>query len=134
MRVPRMRFTVRRIMVAAAVVAVLLAVAPFRQRSATYHRKALEHSRLVGVSRENAQVQLAAWPEHPEVRALMEASAAEFERLAVWHADLAEKYRRAASRPWEMMPLDPRPPIHSVPLDERFPREAEALRRIEGGR
>jgi hypothetical protein len=120
-------------MVAVAVVAVLLCVGPFRQRSATYRRKALEHARLVGVSKENAKVQLAAGREHPEVRALMEASAAEFERLAVWHADLAEKFGHAASRPWETVPLDPRPPLHSVPLAERFPREAEALRRIERG-
>lgn len=113
---------------------VLLAVAPLRQRSATYHRKALEHARLVRVSRENAKVQRTAWPEHPEVRALLDASAAEFERLAAWHADLAEKFSHAESRPWETVPLEPRPPLHAVPLAERFPREAEALRRIEGRR
>jgi hypothetical protein len=131
---PRVRFTVRQMMVAVAVVAVLLGVGPFRQRSATYHRKALEHTRLVGVSKENAKVQLAAWREHPEVRALLEASAAEYELLAAWHADLAEKFSHAASRPWETVPLDPRPPLHSVPLAKRFPREAEALRRIERSR
>ena len=134
MRVPRMRITIRGMMVAVAVAAILLAVGPFRKRSATYHRKALEHARLVGVSRENAKVQRAAWSEHPEVRPLLEASAAEWERLAAWHADLAEKFSHAASRPWETVPLDPREPLSSVPLDKRFPREAEALRRIEGGR
>jgi hypothetical protein len=86
------------------------------------------------LSKENAKVQLAAGREHPQVRALMEASAAEWARLAAWHADLAEKYSRAAPRPWETVPLDPRPPLHSVPLAERFPRDAEALRRIERGR
>jgi hypothetical protein len=133
MRVPRVRFTVRRMMVAVAVVAAVLAVSPFPQRYANYHREALEHARLVGVSRENAKVQLAAWPEHPEVRALLDASAAEWERLAAWHADLAQKYSHAASRPWESVPLDPRLPL-SAPLSVRFPREAEALRRLEGRR
>ena len=59
MRVPRLRFTVppddgrcggRG--------GCVLAVSPFPQRYANYHRKALEHARLVGVSRENAKVQL----------------------------------------------------------------------------
>ena len=134
MRVPRLRFTVRRMMVAVAVVAAVLAVSPFPQRYANYHRKALEHARLVGVSRENAKVHLAAWPEHPEVRALLEASAAEWERLAAWHADLAQKYSNAASRPWESVPLDPREPLSVPPLSVRFPREAEVLRRLAVGR
>ncbi len=67
------------------------------------------------------------------VRVLMEACAAEWQRLAAWHADLAEKYRHAAQRPWETLPLGPRPPLHSVPLAERFPREAEELQRLERG-
>ena len=134
MRVPRVRFTVRRMMVAVAVVAAVLAVSPFPQRYANYHRKALEHARLAGVSRENTKVQLAAWPEHPEVRALLDASAAEWERLAAWHADLAQKYSHAASCPWESVPLDPRLPLSVPPLSVRFPREAEALRRLEGRR
>jgi hypothetical protein len=121
-------------MIAVAVVATLLGVGPLRRRSANYHRKALEHAHLVGVSEENAKVQRAAGREHPEIRPLMEASAAELERMAVWHADLAEKYSRAASRPWETVPMDPHPPLHSAPLAARFPREAEALRRIERGR
>jgi hypothetical protein len=133
MRLPSVQFTVRRMMVAVAVVAVLLGVGPFRQRSAKYQRKAVEHAGQVGVSNENAKVQLAAGRKHPEIRVLMEASAAEWERLAAWHADLAKKYSHAASRPWETLPLDPRPPLHSVPLAERFPRESEALRRIERG-
>jgi hypothetical protein len=39
MRLPRVQFTVRRMMVAVAVVAVLFGVGPLRQRSANYHRK-----------------------------------------------------------------------------------------------
>jgi hypothetical protein len=134
MRLPRMQFTVMRMMVAVAVVAVLLGVGPLRQRSANYHRKAMEHALGVGVSKENAKVQRAGVREHPEVRESLEASAAEWERVAVWHADLAEKYSRAASRPWETVPMDPRPPVHPLPMTKRFPHEAEALRRIERGR
>jgi hypothetical protein len=133
MRLPRVQFTVRRMMIAVAVVAILLGVGPLRRRSASYHRKALEHARLVGVSKENAKVQRTAGRDHPEIRPLMEASAAELEGMAEWHSDLAEKYSRAASRPWETMPLDPAPPLHSAPLAARFPRETEALRRIEQG-
>jgi hypothetical protein len=118
-------------MIAVAVLALLLVVVPLRQRSANYRRKAVEHARRVGECNENAKVQLAAWRDHPEVRAILEASAAEWERLAIWHGDLAEKYRRAASRPWETVPLDVRPPIHNVSLADRFPSETEALRRLE---
>ncbi len=53
-----MRFTMPQMLIAVGVVAVMLGILPFRQRSANYHRMASENARPVGVCKENAKVRL----------------------------------------------------------------------------
>jgi hypothetical protein len=109
MRRPRM--TTRRWMIATAFAAILIGVSPLRQRSVRYRQEAMRHALLAIESTENAEISRAAGLEHPEITRLMERHAAQWERIAVWHADLAEKYNRAASRPWETLPPDPPEPM-----------------------
>ena len=98
MRVPRVRFTVRRMMVAVAVVALVLGgvlrALDLARRSAEYRRKATEaekhEKRLVSYSKR--------YPERAKrLRALS----------GDW-ASVKEKYHRAARYPW--LPVAPDPP------------------------
>ena len=83
MRLPRPRFTVRRLMVAVAIVATVMAPgAILWRRSADLARRGREHDR----------------------RAAECAST----YLSGYHERLAEKYATAARRPW--LPVEPDPP------------------------
>jgi hypothetical protein len=89
MRFPRVRFTVRRVLVAVACIAVLLAVTrPLLRRRDYCLRMAANHA--------EAEAHLAA------MRSLRSAINA-----APRHAELRSKYQRVAARPWESLPDDP---------------------------
>jgi hypothetical protein len=101
MRLPRTRFTIRRMMVVVAVFALLLgAVAIVRrqahlQRLADYHAKMawqLQSSHGTVIRPNGAFVHVPLTPQ----------------RLADYHEDLARKYERAARYPW--LPVEPDPP------------------------
>jgi hypothetical protein len=103
MRLPRVRFTVRRMMVAVAVAALLLIGVVLWRRSEEYRRRAESHDSLL-------------WSELPV--AVDEAaspgrlggglSVVGLLRRAKYHHDMSQKYWRAAARPW--LPVAPDPP------------------------
>jgi hypothetical protein len=105
MRMPRFRFTIRRMMVAVAIVGALFGVLGLWQRSAAYAAIAERHA-----DEELAIVALALdaltardgprLPTGLTLRMLMS--------RAVLHHKLARKYRRAARYPW--LPVAPDPP------------------------
>jgi hypothetical protein len=97
------RVTVRRMMVAVAVLAVAMGGIALRRRSEFYQASARHHSRM----------------ERSSVIAIVEgsgpASRDELARLnrarTAYHADLRQKYERAAGHPWVSMPPDPPEPV-----------------------
>jgi hypothetical protein len=107
MGVPRVRITLRRAMIAIAVLAILLGINPLMQRSARYHLAAMVHAHAAEQSKKTAEALRAKGLEHPETSPFAELDARQWEQVSVWHAGLAEKFGRAASRPWETLPKDP---------------------------
>jgi hypothetical protein len=83
---PRVRFTVRRMTLVVAVLAVVVWGARMWQVSAAHQRRAMFHSLLAW---RYARQPMRPW-------------------LASRHAALASKYRRAARYPW--LPVEPNPP------------------------
>jgi Tfp pilus assembly protein PilE len=76
MRLTRLRFTVRRMMIAVAVVAILIVVSPLRQRWVSYRRTAMEHAFLAKESHEKAElIRAAGRREHPEIRRVIPGTA-----------------------------------------------------------
>lgn len=107
MRLPRMRFTVRAMMVAVAVVASLAAAAITVERRATRFRDlAARHVRWVeGIGgyhsgHEGDRVHYHDW----NGKELTDREAAKY----LWHAKLRKKYLDASIRPW--LPVAPDPP------------------------
>jgi hypothetical protein len=108
MRVPRVRFTVRWLMGAVAIVAAIMGGVDLWQRSVFYRSKVAHHARMERSSlflfwvgnKPNDLKELPrvnrAWTEH--------------------HAALRRKYERAAARPWEYVPPDPPDPLQSSGL------------------
>ena len=95
MRLPRFRFTVRRMMIAVAIVGVTIGVlavrrSAFLRRADHYHR----------VSRSYIALQLPTPPgEFPD---------ASYWRQIIWAGKMRAKYERAARYPW--LPVAPDPP------------------------
>ncbi len=120
MRLPGVRFTVRGMMVAVAVMAIasLLGKAWMNQRAA-YCRNQAEWSaheqwRLQG----NRDVQLrdAGRAKDPAVAALLGYDAERYRQGIIWRARRERDYRRAVWRPWEPIPDYPRdPPWPTIP-------------------
>jgi hypothetical protein len=88
MRPPRVRFTVRRMMVAVAILANVLGLLVWVDRRATQFRDRRDFHRMH-------------WSAIDEGFAVEAAQAA-------YHRAMAEKYRGAAERPW--LPVEPDPP------------------------
>jgi hypothetical protein len=108
MRLPRLRFTVRRMMVAVAVVALVLGAVALGVRSGEFRNRARYHevmaaSPLLGVK--------PAPPVFDPVRYTPKWSA--------YHARLKRKYERAARRPWLFVAPDP--PLPSLEPDPSLP-------------
>jgi hypothetical protein len=93
MRLPRVRFTVRRMMVAVAVVAVATFAFRLLWLSEAYRRRAQEYSWSVFGAMEYS-------PHDAQ-------GTARRERLINHYRSLAEKYAHAANRPW--LPVEPDP-------------------------
>jgi hypothetical protein len=89
MKVPQVRFTVRRMLVAVAVVATVLGLLMWVDRRAREFRDRRDFHR----------VRWSAIDEGFEVE----------DAPAAYHRAMAEKYRRAAERPW--LPVEPDPPV-----------------------
>ena len=90
MRLPRMQLTIRRMMIAVAVVAVAFSIpVGLRSRSEALARNSQAHFRAAN--------DLLFSPRRP-------AGASRF----YWHVQLGKKYRSAATRPW--LPVESDPP------------------------
>jgi hypothetical protein len=110
MRFPRVRLTVRRMMVAVAGVATVLWVVERRER---FKRTALGHSTEVNRVFTDLELVLVATVAQHE----SDEHAAERQRLTYplvrfrrYHYRMVDKYERAASRPWLPVASDPPPP------------------------
>jgi len=89
MRWPRVRFTIRRMMVAVAVVAIVFAWSAWMGRRAARFRSLwAEHINKVGMISSPKP-----WPHEVQ---------------GIYHLKMGEKYRVAALRPW--LPVEPDPP------------------------
>jgi hypothetical protein len=103
MRLPRLRFTVRRMMVAVAVVAFLFGAEATRRRweslASTYRTKAVSFEHRALVSRHSRDHE-AVLENDPEQRKL--------KRIEDHYVALARKYQYAAHYPW--LAVEPDPP------------------------
>ena len=108
MRVPRVRFTVRRMMVAVAIVAIIMGAVDLWQNSVSYRSKIAHHAQM-----ERSSVFVIGGDDTP-------AAHEELARVSrAWtehHATLRRKYERAAARPWKYVPPDPPDPLQSSGL------------------
>ena len=116
MRMPRVRFTVRRMMIAVAIVAFLVGggieAARFKRLRASHLDDAAYHARreaeeLRNVAQFDRGRREGATNANDRSIVLMERSS----RLRVeYHAQLKRKYLRAANRPWQSVTPDPKDP------------------------
>jgi hypothetical protein len=119
MRLPRMRFTIRRMMVAIAVVAAILGL--IEERRARFRRISLAHTReQANLNLTDLDVYLIIEPRQTGANpspSTIKAEAARmratipFSRFLDHHARMAEKYQRASSRPWLLVASDPPAPL-----------------------
>src|SRR5918998_6189285 len=114
MRLPRFRLTLRRLMVAVAAVAISIASGIEANRlwrlRDDYRARVAYHTRRENEERQNLSVieyvRNEGIEEHPRTPVIEEVA-----RLRVeYHADLKQKYQRAATRPWESVQPDPDDP------------------------
>ena len=104
MRVPRVRFTIRRMMVLIAVIAVLMLGAVMLQRQAEFKRLAEFHAReAFMISNSSHGTMIGADGMFVHVR--VAPTAAE-----KYHESLAKKYEWAAGHPWAQVEPDPPKP------------------------
>jgi hypothetical protein len=103
MRLPHVRFTIRMLMVGLAAAALLMGYVAMERRRAEYRRLALQHRRHLPM--------LGRWElfDAAAQRAYEEEQARTDPRKA-WHLRMADKYRRAAERPWLVVAPDLPPP------------------------
>ncbi len=123
MRVPRVRFTVRQIMVAVAVVSLALCEENYRRKRATEQRRESFESRAriyriyacqfrdVYEKRTSDVFSLGHGPEFAATPALRL-------KWAQYYESLVGKYEHAASRPWDPVPPDPPTPELVIPGDQ----------------
>ncbi len=107
MRVPRVRFTVRRMMIVVVFAAsILAAIAAVERRREQFRRKAQEYSRMSNDLFVHGYLfgkSSTFGPSAAEVRI-----SDEYQRRSIRYLRLKEKYDRAARYPW--VPLAPDPP------------------------
>jgi len=109
MRMPRVRFTVRRMMIAVAVAALILYVENLRRRHVTFQRRATinaSYARQFREAFEKRSLNVFAFQHGP----VFAATPTLRFKWAEYHENLSRKYERAASHPWETVPADPPPP------------------------
>ena len=103
MRVPRVRFTVRRLMVAVALLSLLLGLVARRERLlrlSTYHAE--QSHRTMIVQQSNLPVAVDSAGAHQPGAYLSTTPRSE------WHARMSMKYQTAARYPW--LPVESGPP------------------------
>jgi hypothetical protein len=111
MRVPRFRFTIRRLALLIAAVAVLLAAGiegsrlmrlrnTYRTELAYHVQRQHEEQQVLDVIAATRSKGIPDDPLTPQLERIARVQLA-------YHADLERKYRRAAARPWETAPCDP---------------------------
>src|SRR5262245_24197003 len=123
MRLPRMRFTVRRLMVVVAVVALLLAAttgllrrrASFQQRAEVYAQKASQEE---GMGMFAGRLPMFA---NASLTPMQERTRDAHYELADYYSGLEANYRRAAGRPWLPIGTDPPPPAWPRGVPSVFP-------------
>jgi hypothetical protein len=121
MRVPGVRFTVRTMIVAVAVVAGCFGVEAMKRRSRDFRDQAESHKREAGeIAIELSPDPDGRWevfwfskdPHPPEPARYSPTELRDWqvskERRIAYHVMLYQKYRRAAARPW--LPIEPDPP------------------------
>ena len=105
MQMPRVQFTVRRMLTVVGLMAVALGVTIEGWRfwkSFSYRRQANSYARMVNYWRWQAGRIPELYPgwDHDEISKGLD-------RTIRWNLQMEDKYRQAASRPWETLPLDP---------------------------
>jgi hypothetical protein len=106
MRLPRVRFTVGRMMIAVAIVAMVTGMYDLARRSSIYESKARRYADREVLSRD-LMVSFAN-PDRPEVVELCRQEYAANLVRAEYERSLKRKYLQAARRPW--LPVAPDPP------------------------
>ena len=129
MRLPRVRFTVRGMLIAVASIALLMGGLRLVWLRSVYRKAALAHAAYENLARtlqsmvENdgkderelaIAIGMKVAPESEAVRAKRAADASVNQKTAEYHATLKQKYERAASRPWVALAPDPPPPKPDV--------------------
>ena len=121
MWIPQRRFTIRRLMIAVAVVAVgtagevtrrrwQSAAADFTARAAMYHAFAKVNRSSIEARVSEARLK-AVFPDDPQLQGPMsEAEIALSQRLEAYCEILASKYEQAARHPWRAIAADPPEP------------------------
>ena len=101
MRLPRVRYTVRRMMVVVLIVAIMLAI------HVTLQRRRVRFEQLSRYHIQSIRIESScSWaPYEPEESDVLSDKAL---WQAIWHAKLSRKYSEAARRPW--LPVSPDPP------------------------
>jgi hypothetical protein len=92
MRPSRLRFTVRRMMIAIVLVAIALGIKPWMNRRSAW-------------SRHRAEGHIAEWTRLAPTRNRV------VEPRLAYHAEMSLKYGKAAERPWLPIPADPPEPL-----------------------
>ena len=113
MRLPRVRYTLRSMLVAVAVVAMTLGV------SVELGRRRMRFSRLAAYHRARIVAPSQYVDKNRRIVRWVGRDSRFFEerpRLDYWHEELAMKYDAAASRPWYPVEPDPPPPRPGEPL------------------
>jgi hypothetical protein len=123
MRLPRVRFTIRRIMIVVASVALLMGGVRLLWLRSVYQKAALAHAAYENLARtlqrmvenegkDERELEIAfgmkVEPESEAVKAKRAADARVNQKTAEYHAAMKHKYEQAASSPW--IPITPDPP------------------------
>jgi hypothetical protein len=114
MRLPRVRFTVRGMMVAVAVMSIAsLLWAAWTNRRAAYCRSQAEwsaHEQWRFGQNRDVQLRDANRVADPAIAAILRYDAERYRQGISWHARREQDFRRAMWRPWEPSPNYPREP------------------------
>jgi hypothetical protein len=129
MRLPRVRFTMRGMLIAVASVALLMGGMRLLWLRSVYRKAALAHATDENLARtlqrmvknegkDERELEIAfgikVQPESEAVTAKRAADTRVNQKTAEYHAALKQKYEKAASRPWVPIAPDPPPPEPEV--------------------
>ena len=123
MRVPRLRFTLRRMMIAVAVVSILFGMAAgLWRRHVSFQRQADAYAKKSNdEGLRGARIDLLWFQSDPELR-----MRDEHYRLMDYYDELKVKYERAAARPWLPVESDRPPPVWPKDVPREPPQSNQA--------